>query len=71
MDFALKPLRVSLRQVKFRYVAGETDTTEETTNPLEKKPGTLGETTLEIPPGQCVVLTGPSGGGKTTLVRIL
>ncbi|QIY79559.1 peptidase domain-containing ABC transporter [Chromobacterium violaceum] len=49
--------RLSLRGVSFRYGEGE--------------PWVLRDVSLDIPPGQSVALTGPSGGGKTTLAKIL
>jgi ATP-binding cassette subfamily B protein RaxB len=49
--------RVRLKNVSFRYGA---------TDPL-----VLEDVNLEIAPGDYVALTGPSGGGKTTLVKLL
>lgn len=48
---------ISLRGVAFRYAAGE--------------PNILEDVTLTIPPGRFVAITGPSGGGKTTLLKIM
>ncbi|MCA9940471.1 MAG: ABC transporter ATP-binding protein [Anaerolineales bacterium] len=46
---------IELRKVSFSY--GEDDV--------------LQEVTLAIKPGECTALVGPSGGGKTTLIRLL
>lgn len=48
---------IALRGVAFRYAAGE--------------PYILEDVTLTIPPGRFVAITGPSGGGKTTLLKIM
>jgi ATP-binding cassette subfamily B protein RaxB len=59
--FASAPRAVSgaleLRQVRFRYGAGE--------------PEILKGVDLRIEPGSMVALVGPSGGGKTTLMKIM
>ena len=34
-------------------------------------PQTIHEATFSVNAGECVVLCGPSGGGKTTLVRLI
>ncbi|MST50520.1 ABC transporter ATP-binding protein [Mobiluncus porci] len=75
MDFAVEPLRVSLERVEFQYGVGETNGEAAASGATGSKTGSkrviLAETSLEIPAGLCVVITGPSGGGKTTLVRLL
>ncbi len=48
---------LALENVSFRYAEGE--------------PWVLKDVTLEIAPGEHVVFIGPSGGGKTTLVKIM
>ncbi|MEO8523369.1 MAG: peptidase domain-containing ABC transporter [Caldimonas sp.] len=48
---------IELRNVSFRYSDGE--------------PFVLKEVSLVIPEGQCIALTGASGCGKTTLVKLL
>lgn len=48
---------ITLKDIKFRYSEGE--------------PWVLNGVNLTIPPGQCVALVGPSGGGKTTLCKIV
>jgi ATP-binding cassette subfamily B protein RaxB len=49
--------RIRLKNVSFRYGA---------TDPL-----VLEDVDLEVAPGDYVAITGPSGGGKTTLVKLL
>ncbi len=49
--------RIELRNVFFRYA--------------ETEPFVLENINLIIEPGQSVTITGPSGGGKTTLVKIM
>ncbi|KAB4832870.1 ABC transporter ATP-binding protein, partial [Bacteroides thetaiotaomicron] len=48
---------VELKEVSFRYENGEN--------------GTLSNLSLSIPRGQCLLLCGESGCGKTTLTRLL
>ncbi len=48
---------IELRGVSFRYAANE--------------PDVLRNIDLRIEPGECVAIAGPSGGGKTTLVKIM
>lgn len=58
-DFAVKRGEVAFNQVNFRYQdAGEEDVL-------------FNDLSLVIKPGQKVGLVGPSGGGKTTLTKIL
>ncbi|MEA3033618.1 MAG: ATP-binding cassette, subfamily bacterial CvaB/MchF/RaxB [Sphingomonadales bacterium] len=54
-----EPVRgeLSLHDVSFRYAAGDREV--------------LRNVNLEIEPGQMAVLVGPSGGGKTTLLKIM
>jgi ATP-binding cassette subfamily B protein RaxB len=49
--------RIELRSVSFRYA--------------ETEPYVLENVNLTIEPGQFVIITGPSGGGKTTLMKIM
>ena len=49
--------RVEVRNVSFRYA--------------ESEPSVLEDVDLTIEPGQFVTIMGPSGGGKTTLVKIM
>jgi ATP-binding cassette subfamily B protein RaxB len=49
--------RLELRDITFRYAAGE--------------PAVLDGASLVVEPGEHVAITGPSGGGKSTLVKIL
>jgi ATP-binding cassette subfamily B protein RaxB len=49
--------RIELRDVSFRYAEGE--------------PFVLKNVNLTVEPGEFVTITGPSGGGKTTLVKIM
>ena len=48
---------IELRDVSFRYAAGE--------------PCVIHKLNLAIPAGQCIAITGASGCGKTTLVKLL
>ncbi|MCR4642228.1 MAG: ATP-binding cassette domain-containing protein, partial [Lachnospiraceae bacterium] len=50
---------IELRNVSFRYGSGN------------KKDYDLKDVSLQIADGECVILTGESGCGKTTLTRIL
>jgi ATP-binding cassette subfamily B protein RaxB len=56
-DLAHLPASLELRNLSFRYGEGE--------------PWVLRHATLHIPAGQSVAITGPSGVGKTTLLKIL
>src|SRR5207302_10630954 len=49
--------RIELRNVWFRYA--------------ESEPFVLEEVSLTVEAGRFVTITGPSGGGKTTLVKIM
>ena len=49
--------RVELRDVSFRYAPAE--------------PWIVRDFTLDVAPGEMVTLTGPSGGGKTTLMKLM
>ena len=49
--------RIELRNVSFRYA--------------ETEPFVLENVNLTVEPGKFVTITGPSGGGKTTLVKIM
>lgn len=51
------PGRLQLENISFRY------------GPTE--PLVLDDVSLEFPPGACVAITGPSGGGKSTLVKLI
>jgi ATP-binding cassette subfamily B protein RaxB len=55
-ELGLEP-SIELRNVSFRYADGE--------------PWVLRELSLHIPAGQCVALTGASGCGKTTLIKLM
>lgn len=48
---------IEFRNVSFRYADGE--------------PDVITDLNLVIPAGQCIALTGASGGGKTTLVKLM
>jgi ATP-binding cassette, subfamily B, bacterial CvaB/MchF/RaxB len=50
------PASLELRHVSFRYGEGE--------------PWILKDASFRVADGECVALTGPSGGGKTTLLKI-
>jgi ATP-binding cassette subfamily B protein RaxB len=49
--------RIELRNVHFRYADSE--------------PFVLNDINLTIEPGEFVTIMGPSGGGKTTLIKIM
>ena len=49
--------RIELRNVSFRYA--------------ESEPFVLNNVNLTVEPGRFVTITGPSGGGKTTLMKIM
>jgi ATP-binding cassette subfamily B protein RaxB len=51
------PATIELRDVSFRYSDGE--------------PNVLQNMNLAVPAGQCVAITGASGCGKTTLIKLL
>lgn len=48
---------IELKDVCFRYASSE--------------PDVLRDVSLRIEPGECVAIVGPSGGGKTTLVKLI
>jgi ATP-binding cassette subfamily B protein RaxB len=48
---------IRLKEVHFRYGVGE--------------PEILKNVNFEVKPGECIAIVGPSGGGKTTLVKIM
>lgn len=50
-------VRLQVRDISFRYKDAETDV--------------LGHVTFDVEPGQVVAFVGPSGGGKTTILRIM
>lgn len=50
-------VRLQVRDVSFRYHDAETDV--------------LNHVTFDVEPGQVVAFVGPSGGGKTTILRIM
>ena len=54
-----RPLRgdISARGVSFRYGASE--------------PFVLTDASFDVSAGECIVITGPSGGGKSTLLKLL
>lgn len=52
-----KPAKIELRNVRFRY--------------SENDPWVLNDIDLTIKAGEFVALTGPSGGGKTTLLKLM
>ncbi len=58
-DDAVTPLvgKIELRNVTYRYAASD--------------PVVLKDVSLVVEPGEHVAITGPSGGGKSTLVKIL
>src|SRR4029077_13543917 len=49
--------RIELRNVFFRYA--------------EAEPFVLEDINLTIEPGEFITITGPSGGGKTTLMKVM
>jgi ATP-binding cassette subfamily B protein RaxB len=51
------PARLELRNVSFRYAEGE--------------PWVLKDCSLTIEPGESVAIVAPSGGGKTTLMKVM
>lgn len=51
------PARIELKNVRFRYAPNE--------------PEVLQGINLDITPGEMVAFVGPSGGGKTTLIKIM
>jgi ATP-binding cassette subfamily B protein RaxB len=57
--FYTRPIlgRIELRSVFFRYAQAE--------------PFVLEDINLSVQPGEFVTIMGPSGGGKTTLVKIM
>jgi ATP-binding cassette, subfamily B, bacterial CvaB/MchF/RaxB len=48
---------ITLRGVSYRYAETEADV--------------IAHIDLDVAPGECVAITGPSGGGKTTLLKVL
>jgi ATP-binding cassette subfamily B protein RaxB len=48
---------IEFRELRFRYSDGE--------------PYVLDKLSLSVPPGQCLAITGASGCGKTTLIKLL
>lgn len=53
----LAPARIELKNIRFRYGTNE--------------PEVLKGVDLDIEPGELIALVGPSGGGKTTLMKIM
>jgi ATP-binding cassette subfamily B protein RaxB len=57
VDVARLGASITLREVRYRYSAAE--------------PDVIDGVSLAIAPGEFVAITGPSGGGKTTLVKVM
>lgn len=56
-SIAAEPAKIELRNVRFRYSDGD--------------PWVLDGINLTVAPGEFIALTGPSGGGKTTLLKLM
>jgi ATP-binding cassette subfamily B protein RaxB len=57
IDVGYLEASIELKEVSFRYAPSE--------------PDVLRNLRLRIEPGECIAIAGPSGGGKTTLVKLI